>query len=574
MPIQKVSIKNFKAIKSTVLELAQFNVIVGTNGSGKSSALQAIHWAVQSGRNLEVTPNNSNSGSTLSERHATYMPSPDYRNASHKGEYGNFQSAGKLEVNISTLFPMEDETLEAFAANIWIKAARNEGLSVHIPSTNPVTRQIRNVQREYSCYIPGLAGVPLSEEKKSLSIVLRQAASGDANTVLRNLLLLLHLDKVNVNHGDTKLNEVEYWASKVLGPIFLTVKFDEKKDYSIKVNFQTYEMVRKHLPAKPLELAGIGFLQVIQIFSYFVYFKPMLLLADEPDSHLHPDRQEKLTTVMRDASDEYETQVILTTHSPNVVRALPEDAKLLWMKGGAVAPDTDDIRSQMGWGLLDKKVLILAEDKNSAMLRNLIRQWPNVENRVAIWPLHGISKAPSPDSLSEMGRLFGGSLKLVLHRDRDFLTDAEEDRWAKPYNDKNITTWVTKGSDVEAYFVRAGYIQSALSVEKDAALHILKRAKSEITDWEKKFKEKRKEINKNDKIYPGGAGTPSHDVVLSEICAGKSNSYKKFVGKTLVAKIRLIAQSDKIESASSFGKHIPNDVILADDLKVLLENLI
>ena len=574
MSIQKVSIKNFKAIKETVLELDQFNVIVGTNGSGKSSALQAIHWAVQSGRNLEVKPNNSNSGSTLSERHATYMPSPDYRNASHKGEYGNFQKAGKMEVDISTIFRMRDETLQTFAANIWIKAARNEGLSVHIPSNNPVTRLIRNTQREYSCYIPGLAGVPLSEEKKSLSIVMRQAASGDANTVLRNLLLLLHLDRKDVNHGSTKLNEVEYWAAKVLGPVFLTVKFNEKKDYSIKVNFQTYEMARKRLPAKPLELAGIGFLQVIQIFAYFVYFKPRLLLADEPDSHLHPDRQEKLINVMREASDEYGTQVILTTHSPNVIRALPEDTNLLWMKAGEVAPDAAEIRSQMGWGILDKKVLILTEDKNSSMLRTLIHQWSNIENKIAIWPLHGISKAPSPDSLSEMRRVFGGSLELVLHRDSDFFTDSERNIWAKPYQDKGITTWITKGSDVEAYFVQLKYIQAALGIGKDEAKSIRKRAKAEITDWEKTFKEKRKEINKNDKIYANGAGTPSHQDVLDEICVGKSYSYKKFVGKTLVSKIRKIAQDDKIESASSFGKHIPSDVILAHDLKILLENLI
>ena len=356
MPIQTVTIKNFKAIKSTALKLNRFNVIVGTNGSGKSSALQAIHWAVQSGRNREVEPNNSDKGSTLSERHATYMPSPDYRNASYKSEYGNFKNAEKMEVTISNKFRLRDASIKTFKATIWIKAARNEGLSVNIPgASNPITRQIRDRRREYSCYIPGLAGVPLSEEKKSLSIILRQAASGDANTVLRNLLLLLHLDQDDVNHGRTKLNEVQYWASKVLGEIFLAVKYNEEKDYTIKVNFQTMDMMLKGLPPKPLELAGIGFLQVIQIFAYFVYFKPRLLLADEPDSHLHPDRQEKLINVMHQASHEYDTKVVLTTHSPNVVRALPQDANLLWMKNGSVAPNSVEIRSQMGWGLLDKK---------------------------------------------------------------------------------------------------------------------------------------------------------------------------------------------------------------------------
>ena len=173
-----------------------------------------------------------------------------------------------------------------------------------------------------------------------------------------------------------------------------------------------------------------------------------------------------------------------------------------------------------------------------------------------------------------MRRVFGGKLELVLHRDSDFLTNSERGTWAKPYTDKGITTWITKGSDVEAYFVGLKYIQSALGVEKNVAQSIRRRAKAAITDWEKKFKEKRKEINKNDKIYAGGAGTPSHDDVLDEICRGKRYSYKKFVGKSLVAKIRKIAQDDKIENASSFGKYIPNDLKLADDLKQLLERLI
>ncbi len=573
MPIQTVSIKNFKAIQSTTFELSNFNVIVGTNGSGKSSALQALHWAIQSGRNIEVTPNSSNTGSTLSERHATYMPSPDYRNASHKGEYGNFRNAGKMEVSITTEFNIDDE-IKDITAHLWIKAARNEGLSVHIPSNNSVTRLIRDFRREYSCYIPGLAGIPLSEEKKSLSIIMRQAASGDANTVLRNLLLLLHLDKKNVNYGNTKLEEVAYWASKVLGKISLSVRFNEQKDYTIKVKFNTGEMISNGLPSKPLELAGIGFLQVIHIFAYFVYFKPRLLLADEPDSHLHPDRQEKLINVMFQAANEYGTQVVLTTHSPNVVRSLPDEAKLLWMKSGKISLDTNEIRSQMGWGLLDKKILILTEDKKTSILRKFIHQWPEIENKVAIWPLHGISKLPSAESLSEMGRLFGGSLKLVLHRDGDFLTSDERDIWRKPYNDKGIKTWITKGSDVEAYFIRKNYFESIFSFDKDEAQSILKRAKDEISDWEKKFKEKRKVINKDEKIYPSGAGTPTTDDVISELCDGKQNCYKKYVGKTLITKIRKIAQEDKIDGATSFGKLVPVDCDLAQDLKELLSGLL
>ncbi len=86
--LKAVTIKNFKAIKEASLELDDFNVIVDANGSGKSSVLQALHWMLQSGRNRNVEQKNLfKDGATLSEKDATYMPSPDYRNAGHEGVY-------------------------------------------------------------------------------------------------------------------------------------------------------------------------------------------------------------------------------------------------------------------------------------------------------------------------------------------------------------------------------------------------------------------------------------------------------------------------------------------------------
>ncbi len=68
-----------------------------------------------------------------------------------------------------------------------------------------------------------------------------------------------------------------------MGDLTLEVNFEEDRHYSIEARFQTAEM--KIGDAKrfgPLELAGTGFLQVIQIFAYIVYFRPIILLVDEP----------------------------------------------------------------------------------------------------------------------------------------------------------------------------------------------------------------------------------------------------------------------------------------------------
>lgn len=388
MQLNKVTIKNFKAIEDTTIDLGAFTVIVGMNGSCKSSILQAMHWMFQSGRNLTVDTNNDSAkGSTLSEKDATYMPSPDYRNAGNGPEYGNKGGTPQLDLRVQG----QNDNGSEFEASMWIKSARNEGLSVHVPSNNTFVATLRDRNKEFSSYIPGLAGIPLSEEKRTKLIVQRQAAAGDANTVLRNVLLLL--EGVSDN-GQTGLELVEKFVSDVMGELILNVEFDDEKHQTIQAAFQTAAMKAADLKrTKPLELVGIGFLQVIQIFAYLVYFRPMLLLVDEPDSHLHPTAQERLVQVLAKAAKQFGTQVILTTHSPSVVRALPPDARVIWMKDGKVQPDGDTAgRQMMGWGLLDKRILLLTEDTKIGMLRSLLSQWPDIERSVALWPLHGSGK--------------------------------------------------------------------------------------------------------------------------------------------------------------------------------------
>ena len=295
MQLDQVTIRNFKAIHETTISLATMTVIVGANGSGTSSILQALHWIFQSGRNLAVGTNavknddfRLSDGSTLSEKDATYMPSPEYRNAGHGAEYGNKKGSPQMEVEVTAKHSNGDP----LQASMWIKSARNEGLSIHVPSNNAFVQLLRDQNKEFSSYIPGLAGIASVEEKRTKLIVHRQAAAGDANTVLRNVLLLLK----DITHEDaTGLELLQKFVSDVMGPISLTVDFIEDKHQTIQASFQTQVMEEAdQTRTKPLELAGIGFLQVIQIFAYLVYFRPALLLVDEPDAHLHPTAQERL----------------------------------------------------------------------------------------------------------------------------------------------------------------------------------------------------------------------------------------------------------------------------------------
>lgn len=566
MKVKSVTIKNFKAVGATTIPLSDFSVIVGTNGSGKSSVLQALHWMLQSARSPDVKPSEAGKGSTLSQLDATYMPSPDYKNSSHHVEYGNAASASRMEVELAADLDGAPQSLP-----MWIKSAKNEGISVHVPSRNPMTTVVRG-SREVSAYIPGLAGIPLVEEKRSKRIVHRQAAAGDANTVLRNILLMLN--ERDSGDGSSGLQELEDLTSRVLGPISLHVSFDETKDYRIQASFQTGAMKDADKNRfKPLELIGIGFLQVIQIFAYLIYFKPRLLLVDEPDSHLHPDVQERLVSVLMEAATANDCQVILSTHSPSVVRALPADATLVWMKGGnRVAKDTHVIRQDMGWGLLDKSILLITEDKKTGMLKSILSQWPNLERKTAVWPLRGNSSLPSPDIAGGYRNLFGDHMKVIMHRDSDFLLPAEREEFCKPYLDKKVAVWLTEASDVEAYWATPSVVAAAFAISPEDAQNLIEEACDQLENNGAKttFNTKRNEIQKLIKpISTGAMDSVGSAQARDELqLAGRERG---FVGKDLISAIRNVAAQKGLKGGHGLTKTIPDGCSLASDLKAVIE---
>ena len=575
MKLTQAKIKNFKAISEATLELTDFTAIVGENGSGKSSVLQALHWVFQSGRNRTVQPRAADNpvGSTLSEKDATYMPSPEYKNAGYGPEYGNKQGTSQLDLRIDAV----SDNGEPIRANMWIKSARNEGLSVHVPANNEFVRAVRDYSREFSAYIPGLAGIPLKEEKRSELIVHRQAAAGDANTVFRNVLLLLKEEDID---GESGLDVVQKLASEVFGELKLNVKFDEARQTSIAAKFQTKEMRAVDVKRfKPLELAGIGFLQVIQIFAYLVYFRPVILLVDEPDSHLHPATQERLVRVLATAAAQYGAQVIVSTHSPSVVRALPADALVVWMKKGAVQPDGDTAgRQRMGWGLLDKRILLLSEDEKTKYLRALLSQWPDVERVTAIWPLQGTGKLPPAGGLASLQKVLGEGLKLVLHHDCDFMMPTEQQAFSQPYTDRGIVVWLTCHSDVEAYWADPATIASHFKISRADADALLKQAVaiSQQNGTDHTIRNtKRTDIRNKIKDCKNGTIGAFND---GEVVAEYSRHGKQHIvlGKTLCKRIREQAKNAGYPSVNSFGNLIPEERYgsQAGDLRDLLRRLL
>ena len=556
--LDSITVRNFKATEEAVIPVSRVTILVGPNGCGKSSVLQAIHWAARAAS--YVLPKNTKE--MISFERLDYVPSSEPLKTLYKGELKTDSSSTPVEVVFSHR-PVGEDVIQT---TVRIRAARNRGgITAYMDGGAAVTPYKQRFQF-ITAYIPGLAGLSERETILAQPTLRRQAASGDAGGVLRNILLNLRsrrMSEVDDAGGLARLHQLNELINQVHPGVSINVSFDEREDYHISASIRTEEFSGQEIP---LEMAATGVLQVVQIFAYLILFEPKVMLIDEPDAHLHPDKQERLIEALERAASDYDTQVILATHSPHIVRAASPSAKLVWMKDGRVQTEDDDaIRRMLGWGGLDKSALFFVEDEEDKPLRAILRQWPDLSRQIAVCRCFGIDNLPR-DKLLE-GLLVDGELKVnaIIHRDGDFMTEEEAGRWKKTFHTKGVFPWVTAGSDMEGYFCTAPYLAALYGISLEEAEDWRSEAAQSVEKARDTFLSKRQMIVRA--VWPNG-GSPDAEAMW-DAAGGKAPSTVK--GKKLHAALKVVAKrrgkDDKLLNTFT----IPANYIVAEDLKTTIE---
>jgi ABC-type cobalamin/Fe3+-siderophores transport system ATPase subunit len=579
--LEAIEIENFKAIKKTKIPLASVTILVGPNGCGKSSVLQAVHWAARAAS--YISPKNGSE--VVSFERLDYLPSSRPLLTGHKVPLVSktstpptrvaFIQPGLEEVPTESNNSKDPSTssggltaaisLERPTTTVKIWAARNHGIAVHISGGSTVTAYKQRTA-PITAYIPGLAGLAEKETILAQPLLRRQAASGDAGGVLRNVLFNIASRQQNENDNSAALKRVErlnQLIQSVHPDLSVKVSYDDREDVHINATFSDLNASRR-----PLESAATGVLQVVQIFAYLILFKPRILLVDEPDAHLHPDKQERLIESLEAAALEFDTQIVLTTHSQHVVRAASSAAKLVWMQDGdVVSEDHAPIRTLMGWGAMDKKLLMFVEDEDDQAVRAILRQWPELYRQLAICRCFGVENLPKDALLTGLTEAGNVNVKAVIHRDGDFMTDAERRQWTSGYKSKNVYAWVTKHVDVEAYFCESTYLQAAYDVDSETAEAWRTAASQQVKKAYEKFESKRAEVNRQLYTLAGG-GQPNTQTLWKELGEQGPNTV---LGKSLLAQLKCVVVAAGRSASALNSYFIPDTVVLAPDLKAVIE---
>jgi AAA15 family ATPase/GTPase len=448
--LNSVKIERFKNLTEIEIPLGGINLLIGSNNAGKSSIQQAIQFAVsvaQSTKQQNARWEGERCPSSLSSQNLIYSP---LRDIQALGPQGRLPSSKQPPIKI-TFFEKNE------SAYVAISKGKNRNISTAIQGKVLGTK-LQNIESPFSIIVPGLAGIPAFEEYRPPSVVRKAAAKGDANSVFRNILLLLS-------------KNIEAWKNfiekfQLVFPeyeIFTT--FNENMDEHINAT------VIHNKSTLPIDACGTGVLQAVQLLSYYYLYKPQLLIIDEPDSHLHPNNQRLIALLLKQLHEETGCQMLISTHSRHFFEAIKESAEIRWINNSSLIKDSDDSERSilMEIGALDKgdqlrngevPCVLLTEDEDTKYIKIIAESSGFRPGKYDIWSYNGCSNIHIALALNSFINKYAPRTFVVVHRDRDYLSDADLVEYKEQLQKVGIKVFVTQGNDAESYFVNENHIST------------------------------------------------------------------------------------------------------------------
>ncbi|WP_440950555.1 ATP-dependent nuclease [Methanosphaerula subterraneus] len=199
-------------------------------------------------------------------------------------------------------------------------------------------------------------------------------------------------------------NEYRSWYSFTLGHKYSKARFaksDVNTDYEVGILEREFgEMSQFH--------QGTGEATVLDLFKIFQIIPDYsLLIIDEIESSLHPKAQRRLIRFLLYLCRQKKLQIILSTHSPYILKELPREARVLLMPGTSEINVLYGITSEFALSRLDEKdhteLYIFTEDRESKIwLREIISTLEDCSGVLSRISINGVGPA---NAVQLLGRL-------------------------------------------------------------------------------------------------------------------------------------------------------------------------
>ena len=156
--------------------------------------------------------------------------------------------------------------------------------------------------------------------------------------------------------------------------------------------------------------------------------------------------------------------------------------------------------------------------------------------------------------------------RVIVHRDRDFLSDEEVDVWGQSFIDAGVTVFCPKLCDTEAYCASVDHVASVVSLTPEEVELLRKRViANNIEKLRCKFREKRRFAN--GKLWKDG-GAPATNELWPD---GEPPAEEQIYGKLLLAEIHKELKQRQVVQRN-FDLSVYPCQALANELRVALSS--
>ncbi len=469
--IKHIEIENFKKFKTVKFDLKNYTVLMGENGCGKTSILQAIALGLRILSSTDLIQYDTRTRIIkFRKKGVPYNQLPGFYLEDPTEIFYSKQARGGASGGVS---PIKIEFIDGNDNKYKINITSLFGAFIAKGNTN--SSDFNSYPSLIDCkplFISGFVGIPAAEERLFPVAINDRLIRGRASDIIRNLLL--NLKETSTDKFDRLSSKINKYYSFNLGKI----SYEQEKDLYVHANY--IERLRSGELRLDLSSSGSGFLQILQILVpiYLFSTKSKVILLDEPDAHLHPNLQRLTAQVLAEIATEENIQIIISTHSTPIIRevdpetVLPVSNKKEYLQYLKSSSQLEDEIIQRIDNFISGKVSILGkllfvEDQTISILQNLdkILETFIIDGLNSIPILHAAGKDDKvPFRIKAvLEEITNTSLKVYFIRDSDGLDEEWRRKLVEYSRSFDVDLFILKYHEMESYLINPRIINEILS---------------------------------------------------------------------------------------------------------------
>jgi len=333
--ITKLILRKFKKFDNETFLFNNFDLIVGTNNSGKSTVLQALAIWQFCVDQFSSSGKKGKNGIQVVLPSFTALPVPEFNLLWKDKIDRKYEDDPKgLSKRKQNYIPIDIDVYWKNEAgeekNFCVQLSYNSPLSLYARPLNGwegFNQLYTTGEMPHIIYVPPFSGLNPEEIFLQDGNVRQNTGKAQPGSVLRNLLYRVVIKEASSNTKHDDWDEIKERIAEWFGVDLLKPRYNPEFDTKITVEYKD----RVSKKAFDIISGGSGFHQILTLLAFmYGWSRTTTILFDEPDAHLHVNLQRQILHYLKQNP---QFQFLIATHSEVFIEKVEIDSILSILSG-------------------------------------------------------------------------------------------------------------------------------------------------------------------------------------------------------------------------------------------------